>query len=66
MTAAACSAFRGNPHWVTVMAAAPAVLVGGSALIAPTTLLRHVAAAVAFPFAVGAVYWGMRYRRDAR
>lgn len=62
LVAAAWSALRGHPYWVTACVAAPAVLVGGSALVAPTTLLRHLAAVVVFPVAVGAVYWGLRYR----
>lgn len=62
LVAAVWSARRGHPPWVTAMVAAPAILVGGSTLINPTTLLRHLAAAVAFPFAIGAVYWGLRNR----
>ncbi|MDR6416450.1 hypothetical protein [Pseudarthrobacter sulfonivorans] len=62
LVAAAWSALRDHPYWVTAMVAAPVILVGGSALVAPTSLLRHLAAAVAFPFAVGAAHWGLRYR----
>ncbi len=66
LMAAAWSALRRHPRWVTAMALAPAILVGGSTLVAPTLLLRHMAAAVAIPFAIGAVYWVFRYyrRRD--
>jgi hypothetical protein len=40
-----------------------AVLLDGSALVAPTILLRHFAAVIPFPVAVGAVYWVLRYRK---
>jgi hypothetical protein len=56
-------ALRGHPYWVRAMAAAPAILAGDSALADPTRLLRHLAAAVAFPLAIRAVYWGLRHRQ---
>lgn len=53
---------RGNPVWVTLCVAAPAVLVGGTALLEPHSLLRHLAAVVAFPFAVAGIAEVLRVR----
>jgi len=50
--AAARSRLRGNPVWVTVCVGLPGVLVGWSALVQPYSLLRHLAAVVAFPLAL--------------
>ncbi|WP_248760300.1 hypothetical protein [Pseudarthrobacter sp. SSS035] len=62
LAAAVWSAVRGHPYWVTACVAAPAILVGGAALMAPTSLIRHLAAAVAFPLAVAALIRGLPYR----
>ena len=57
--AAVWSAFRGDPRWVTAFVAAPAVLVGGIALFAPYSLLRHFAAVAAFPLALAGLFGGL-------
>lgn len=64
--AAAMSVVQGHPKWIWAFTAAPAVLVGGSTVVDPTSLFRHLAAAVAFPFAIVALYWGLRHRRHPR
>ncbi|MBO1268116.1 hypothetical protein [Arthrobacter cavernae] len=64
--ATALSVILRHPRWVIAFVAAPAVLVGGAALIAPTSLIRHVVAAAAFPLAVVGLYWGMRHRGSRR
>jgi hypothetical protein len=55
LAAAAWSHVRGNPLWVTVCAGLPGALVGWSALVQPYSLLRHLAAVVSFPLALGGV-----------
>ncbi len=60
--AALWSFLRGHPHWVTACVAAPAVLVGGVALVEPYTLLRHLVAAVALPAAVAGMIGGLLNR----
>ncbi|MBP2374126.1 hypothetical protein [Paeniglutamicibacter psychrophenolicus] len=62
LTAALCSFLRGHPHWVTACVAAPAVLVGGVALVEPYTLLRHLVAVVALPAAVAGMIGGLLNR----
>jgi hypothetical protein len=57
--AAVWSALRGDPRWVTAFVAAPAVLVGGIALFAPYSLLRHFAAVAAFPLALAGLFGGL-------
>lgn len=59
--AAGISAIFGHPKWIRPLVAAPAILVGGSTLMDPTSQFRHLAAAVAFPFSVVALYWGLRH-----
>ena len=57
---------RGNPVWVTVCVGLPGVLVGWAALADPYSLLRHLAAVVAFPMALSAVaevIWARGYRQ---
>ncbi|ALV44518.1 hypothetical protein MB46_02285 [Arthrobacter alpinus] len=57
---------RGHPHWVTFLVAAPAVLIGGIALLMPYSLARHLAALVALPVAVAGIVGGLQdrgYRR---
>ena len=46
------SHYRGNPVWVSICVALPGILVGWSTLMQPYSLLRHLAAVVAFPLAV--------------
>lgn len=46
---------RGNPLWVTICVALPGFLVGWADLVSPYTLLRFLAAVVAFPLALGGV-----------
>ena len=62
LAAVAWSVIMRHPRWVIAFVAAPAVLVGGAALIEPTSLIRHVVAVVAFPLAVAGLYWGLRHR----
>ena len=62
------SHYRGDPVWVSICVALPGVLVGWSTLMEPYSLLRHLAAVVAFPLAVcgvAEVIWasGRRQRR---
>lgn len=57
--AALWSALRGDPRWATAFVAAPAVLVGGIALFAPYSLLRHFAAVAAFPLALAGLFGGL-------
>jgi hypothetical protein len=64
--AAFWSFLRGHPHWVTACVAAPAILIGGVALVWPYSLLRHIVAGVALPGAIAGVIGGMvdrGYRR---
>ncbi|MGB9035704.1 MAG: hypothetical protein WCC45_14415 [Paeniglutamicibacter sp.] len=66
LVAAFWSFQRGHPHWVTACVAAPAVLIGGVALVQPHSLLRHIVAAVALPGAVAGLIGGLLdrgYRR---
>lgn len=66
VVAAVWSHLRGNPVWVTVCVALPGVLVGWAAMMQPYSLMRHLAAAVAFPLALGAlaeVVWARGYRQ---
>lgn len=46
---AAWSFLRGHPHWVTACVAAPAIVVGGVALIWPHSMFRHLVALFALP-----------------
>ncbi len=62
LAAAAWSHLRGNPVWVTVCVGLPGVLVGWAALVQPYSLLRHLAALVAFPLAVAGVVEVVRAR----
>lgn len=64
--AAIWSFLRGHPHWVTACVAAPAVLIGGVALVWPYSLLRHIVAVVALPGAIAGIVGGLvdrGYRR---
>lgn len=62
VAAAVWSARRGDRPWITAFVAAPAVLVGGAALISPTTLLRHLAAMAAFPLALAGLFAGLPWK----
>ena len=55
IAAAIWSHLRGNPVWVSICVALPGILVGWVALEQPYSLLRHLAAVVAFPLALGGV-----------
>lgn len=63
LAAAVWSARRGDRPWITAFVAAPAVLVGRAALIAPNALLRHLAAMAAFPLALAGLFAGLPWRR---
>lgn len=62
LAAAIWSHLRGNRVWVTVCVAAPAILVGGTALLEPYSLMRHLAAVVAFPLALAGIAEVIRVR----
>ena len=49
------SHFRGNPVWVSICVALPGFLVGWADLSSPYSLLRFLAAVVAFPLALSGV-----------
>jgi lipoprotein signal peptidase len=66
IAAALWSYLRGHPHWVTALVAAPAVVVGGVALVWPYSLLRHLVALLALPGAMAGMIGGLidrGYRR---
>ncbi|WP_427007513.1 hypothetical protein [Pseudarthrobacter sp. H2] len=66
LAAAVWSFLRGHPHWVTACVAAPAVVVGGVALVWPYSMLRHLVALVALPGAIAGIFGGLidrGYRR---
>jgi hypothetical protein len=66
LAAALWSFLRGHPHWVTAFVAAPAVLIGGVALVWPYSLLRHLVAFLALPGAIAGIIGGLidrGYRR---
>lgn len=62
LAAALWSFLRGHPRWVTVCVAAPAILIGGVALVWPHSLLRHIAAFVALPGAAAGIIGGLADR----
>lgn len=59
IAAAVWSFLRGHPHWVTVCVAAPAVVVGGVALVWPYSLLRQLVALLALPGAIAGTVGGL-------
>ena len=66
LAAALLSWRRGHPHWVTVCVAAPALHVGGVAVLMPQGLARHLAALAALPAAIAGITGGLvdhGYRR---
>lgn len=66
LAAAVWSFLRGHPHWVTACVAAPAVVVGGVALVWPYSMLRQLVALVALPGAIAGICGGLidrGYRR---
>lgn len=68
LAAALWSYLRGNPMWVTVCVGLPGVLVGWAAWSYPHSLLRHLAAVVAVPLALGGiaeVVWARGHRQRA-
>ncbi|WP_248759004.1 hypothetical protein [Pseudarthrobacter sp. SSS035] len=48
-----------NPRWVTLSVGAPAVFVGGAALILPDGLVSHMAAIIALPAAFAGLLGGV-------
>jgi hypothetical protein len=62
LAAGVWSHVRGNPVWVSVCVGLPGMLVGWAALEDPYSLLRHLAAVVAFPFALAGVAEVIRVR----
>lgn len=66
LAAAALSVFLRHPRWVIAFVATPAILVGVASLLAPASLIRHVAAMVAFPLAIAGLYQGLRRRSRSK
>ena len=62
LAAAVWSHFRGNPVWVSVCVGLPGILMGWATLMDQHSLLRHLAAVVAFPLALGGVAEVIRVR----
>ncbi|MFE4541070.1 hypothetical protein [Arthrobacter sp. NPDC056727] len=62
LAAAVWSFLRGHPRWVTACVAAPAILVGGIALLMPYSLARHLAGFVALPAALAGAIGGLANR----
>jgi hypothetical protein len=62
LAAGVWSHVRGNPVWVNVCVGLPGILVGWAVLEDPYSLLRHLAAVVAFPFALAGVAEVIRVR----
>jgi hypothetical protein len=66
LAAAVWSFLRGHPHWVTACVAAPAIVVGGVALVLPVSNLRQLVSLLALPGAVAGMIGGLvdrGYRR---
>jgi hypothetical protein len=66
IAAALWSFLRGHPRWVAACVAAPAVLVGGIAVLMPYSMARHLVAFVALPGAMAGMVGGLAdrgYRR---
>jgi hypothetical protein len=59
LAAAVWSFLRGHPHWVTAWVAAPAIVVGGVALVLPHSMLRQLGALLALPGAVAGMIGGL-------
>ncbi|WP_307073343.1 DUF4190 domain-containing protein [Arthrobacter pascens] len=69
LAAAVWSFRRGHPHWVTACVAAPAVVVGGVALVWPYSMLRQLVALLALPGAIAGTVGGLLdrgYRRTGK
>ncbi|ALV44094.1 hypothetical protein AU252_20335 [Pseudarthrobacter sulfonivorans] len=62
LAAAAWSHLRENTVWVSICVGLPGVLVGWGTLEDPYSLLRHLAAVVAFPLALAGVVEVIRVR----
>ncbi|WP_155846703.1 hypothetical protein [Arthrobacter sp. 131MFCol6.1] len=59
LAAAGWSRYRGDPLWVTVTVAVPAVVIGGLNLVVEDSLLPHIAALAAVPLGVVGVIGGV-------
>ena len=59
LAGAGWSRHRGDPLWVTVTVAVPAVVIGGLNLVVGDSLLPHIAALAAVPLAVVGVIGGV-------
>ncbi|SKB38915.1 hypothetical protein SAMN05660473_00477 [Arthrobacter sp. 49Tsu3.1M3] len=59
LAAAGWSRHRGDPLWVTVTVAVPAVVIGGLNLVVGDSLLPHIAALAAVPLGVVGVIGGV-------
>ncbi|ADX72881.1 hypothetical protein Asphe3_17250 [Pseudarthrobacter phenanthrenivorans Sphe3] len=62
LTAAAWSHLRSNPVWVSIFVGLPGLLVGWAVVEDPYSLLRHLAAVVSFPLALGGITEVIRVR----
>lgn len=60
--AAGWSRYRGDPLWVTVMVAAPGVIIGGLNLVAGGSLLPHFGALSAVPLGLAGTMAGVTAR----
>ena len=60
LTAAICSQVRGNPLWVTICVASPAVLVGMATMImTPPSLIPQITGLIALPAALAGLIGGL-------
>ncbi|MEO5781238.1 hypothetical protein [Arthrobacter oryzae] len=64
--AAVWSYFRDNRYWATAFVGAPAVVIGGAALLMPWSPAPHVAALFALPVAVAGLIDGLAHRGSYR
>lgn len=64
LAAAGWSRYRGDPLWVTVMVAVPAVVIGGLNLVVGDSLPPHIAALAAVPLGVAGIIGGIVARTD--
>lgn len=65
LAAAIWSQVRGNPLWVTICVAAPAVLVGLATMVmTPPSLAPHITGIVALPAAVAGLIGGLLPRNQ--
>jgi hypothetical protein len=66
LAAAGWSRFRGDPLWVTLTVAAPAVVVGGLNLVLGDSLLPHIGALLAVPAGLAGIIGGLVPHRVPR